>query len=365
MKSAVATLLMLAAYALIAGQAAAQHPAFTDGVRSGPDANSSLVGIVKALAWPVVALAMGIVFYRPITLFVAALGSRITRLSLFKVELELVPAAPATTMPLLDNIRSATLAAEIADSSSAMLDQVQIQTPADYVLVMLGDGTEWLTSRLFIAIVMVERMRGVKACVFVERSANSERSFLAVATIRELRQALTRRYPWLEVAWLQSLLSIYPGLPPIAPNTEWHPDPKRISAGGPPQLNESGSFTPYDARSIVARFIESLQRNEMNPDPGQVYIETEWVSLRSSKERAQWVSRELLATLLPNAAFEAWAPNLRDAPRAQLTRAVLRRPGPFVALVDGNREFSRLTNRGALLEETAAKLGEEPDDKPH
>ncbi|WP_426338141.1 hypothetical protein ACN9MZ_16915 [Pseudoduganella sp. S-14] len=33
MKSAVATLLMLAAYALIAGEAAAQHPAFTDGVR--------------------------------------------------------------------------------------------------------------------------------------------------------------------------------------------------------------------------------------------------------------------------------------------------------------------------------------------
>lgn len=365
MNGTVATVLILVGFAVLSSEATAQIPAVVDGVRSVSNANSSLAEILTAVAWPAFALVIGIAYYRPITLFVTALGSRINKLSLFKVELELVPAAPATTTPLLDNIRSATLAAEISDSSSAMLDQVQIQTPADYVLIMLGDGTEWLTSRLFIAIVMVERMRGIKACVFVERSENSERSFVAVATVPQLRHALSRRYPWLEVAWLQSRLSIYPQFPPEPPNIQSQPDPKRMSADGWPLLNEFGSFTPNDARSIVAKFIESIQRDDMDITPLNVHTEAEWVSLRSRKERAQWVSKELLWTLLPSIAFEAWAPSLRDAPRAHLTRAVLRRPAPFVALVERNHEFSRLTNRGVLLEEIATQLGEEPDSKPH
>jgi hypothetical protein len=61
-------------------------------------------------------------------------------------------------------------------------------------------------------------------------------------------------------------------------------------------------------------------------------------------------------------AFDAWAPGMRDVPRTRLTRAVLRRIGPFIALLEGDREFSRLTNRQALLEEIAAKFGEEPED---
>ena len=47
--------------------------------------------------------------------------------------------------------------------------------------------------------------------------------------------------------------------------------------------------------------------------------------------------------------------------RGERTRAVLRRPTDFVALVEGDREFTRLTNRGALLEDIAAVLGEEPE----
>jgi len=40
---------------------------------------------------------------------------------------------------------------------------------------------------------------------------------------------------------------------------------------------------------------------------------------------------------------------------------VLRRLGPFVALVRGDREYVRLVNRSVLLEELAKWFGEEPD----
>ena len=87
----------------------------------------------------------------------------------------------------------------------------------------------------------------------------------------------------------------------------------------------------------------------------------DWVTLKCGKqERATWVTHELLGSLLPQSAFDAWANGMRDAPRAQRTRAVLRTAAPFVALLDGDREFSRLVNRQALLEEIAASLGEEP-----
>src|SRR5437016_8462950 len=66
---------------------------------------STAVELVKALAWPLATLLIGVVFHRQIALFMSALGSRITKLSLFKVELELVPATAATTTPLLDAIR--------------------------------------------------------------------------------------------------------------------------------------------------------------------------------------------------------------------------------------------------------------------
>jgi len=66
---------------------------------------STAVELVKALAWPLATLLIGVVFHRQIALFMSALGSSITKLSLFKVELELVPATAATTTPLLDAIR--------------------------------------------------------------------------------------------------------------------------------------------------------------------------------------------------------------------------------------------------------------------
>jgi hypothetical protein len=68
----------------------------------------------------------------------------------------------------------------------------------------------------------------------------------------------------------------------------------------------------------------------------------------------------LLATLLPQDAFDGWANAGRDAPPARRTRGVLRKPAPFVALVEGNREYVRLVNRRVLVEEIAASLGEEP-----
>ena len=50
------------------------------------------VELAKALPWPIAAIVIAALLYRPFARFITALGGRITKLSLFKVELELKPA---------------------------------------------------------------------------------------------------------------------------------------------------------------------------------------------------------------------------------------------------------------------------------
>jgi hypothetical protein len=360
---AIAALCSIASWAAAAETTAPAAPATVPAPPCSP-----VVEVVKALAWPVFALLIAGVFRRPLALFVGALGSRITKLSLFKVELELVPAATAAAMPLLDDIRTATSSAAINDSSQMMLEQVQSGTAADFAVIDLGYGDEWLTSRLYFAAVMMERMRGLQVFVFVERTRSSARRLVAVASVRQLRWALARRYPWLEAAWVRALLGTFPAAyPPNAPalpaGALWPPDPRTLTMPQQVIVSDTGAFEPWQARDLVRAFIDSLQRqSSAEPEPDA----RNWVTLKgTTQECAAWVTHELLRSLLPQEAFDAWAERLRDAPRAQRTRAVLRRKAPFVALTEGDREFVRLANRQALLEEIAAALAEESETAVH
>jgi hypothetical protein len=322
------------------------------------------IELAKALAWPVVALLIATLFRRPISAFMSVIGRRITKFSIFKLEIELPPATAATITPLLDDIRNATTPAEINDSSRMMLEQVQSAMPADYATIALGEGDAWLTSRLYIAAVMMERMRGMQAFVFVEHAPYTERRLVAVASARQLRWALARRYPWLEAAFLRAnLLAFPPAVPAAAPTIPaeafWPPDPRTLMLPQPIITSDTGGFEPYQARVIVSSFIDSLQQNTRPAPPAR---SEEWVELRSTTfERGRYVTRELLTSLLPLSAFSAWSKALRDSSRGRRTRAVLRRPTDFVALVEDDHQFTRLANRRALLEDIAAVLGEEPE----
>src|SRR5881396_1353148 len=111
----------------------------------------SAVELAKALSWPLFAVLIAVLFRQPLTRFFDALGARATKLSVFKVELELVSGAAPTRIPLLEDIQRAPSSAQISDSSRTMLEQMQLTTPADFAVINIGGGDEWLTSRLYIA----------------------------------------------------------------------------------------------------------------------------------------------------------------------------------------------------------------------
>lgn len=371
-----------------------------DGV-SAPASNSPVaptpssepwVGLASALAWPIAAIAIALAFRNPLGSFLSGLAGRVTKLSAFKVELELTAAPAAATSPLLDDIRNATTSASISDSSRMMLEQAQSTMPADYAVIDLGAGEEWLTSRLFIAAVMLERMRGVKVFVFLESTPTVAHRFVAICTLSEIRWSLACQYPWLEAAWLRAYTTVFPAYPPagvVVPNgAAWLPDPLTINPTPSPIQSFTGALEPWSARNVVSQFIQLLQTSAPTAPasppllPAPVTAKTisspasvtspavaqstmtgdTWVIFASgTQERATWVSKQMLETMLPQEAFEVWAEEARDAPRARRTRGVLRRPGQFVALVRGDREYVRLVNRAVLLEEMAALYGEEPE----
>ena len=88
------------------------------------------VELSKSLAWPAVALLIGLAFWKPLSSFISSLGGRVSKLSVFKVEIELASAKAPPTTPLLDEIKSETYQAPMGDSSRQMLEQVQSTLPA-------------------------------------------------------------------------------------------------------------------------------------------------------------------------------------------------------------------------------------------
>lgn len=327
-----------------AGQAAPAPPA--------PQTCAALgVELVKAIAWPVATLIIVGAFRQPLAQFFQGLGSRVQKLSIFKVQFELVPASPSPITQLIDRIREPGEGAEMGESSARMNEQFNIDAQADYVLFSLGEGEEWLTSRLYLAVVMMQRMRRVSACVFVEAGATAQPRFVALATVDQLRWAMAFRYPWLEAAWVKAQAGLY--------ESDYR-SPGKINANTSPISSSTGRMDPHEIERLTRDFVR-LSQIEVPPGDAPP-APAEWVSLRPPKaERAAWVTRSLLADLLPQTAFDACAPEMRDEPRGRLTRAVLRRSGAFVALVGNDHHFSSVTNRRALLEEIAATLGEETD----
>lgn len=333
----------------LAGATGVAAPAAAASASLGPGACSLAVELSKSLAWPAVVLVIGLAFWKPLSAFIASLGGRVSKLSVFQVEIELASAKAPPSTPLLDEIRSETYQAPMADSSRQMLEQVQSTAPADYTLIDLGRGHEWLSSRLFIAAVTMERMRGVQAFVFVEASDSTERRFVGVVDARRLRWILAQRYPWLESALVRAMAQQY--------GDPMH-DPR--STQRPSITTETGAWEPWQAQQLVQRYLQAIQSRHPavpmagEPQPG-------WVRLKEYDERAEWLDRRLLDALLPNDAFQACIRPRDDDSRAKRSRALLRCRAPFVALLGVDGRFLRLLNRQKHLEALASALGEEPE----
>ncbi|HEY5022079.1 MAG TPA: hypothetical protein VII30_06285 [Gemmatimonadaceae bacterium] len=316
---------------------------------SGRTAAEIFATVLGAAAWPIVVL-IGLFLYRDaLSTFLQGVSARITKLSVFKVEVELAVATDRRYEFVLNELRNTSQQAIIYDSASALLESVKDTTPADYSIIDLGEGGEWITTRLFLAAVLLERMRGVRCFVFVQTQGSIRRRFAALAHPALVRWRLAALYPWLEAAYSNACVIAYS-------LNQQPPHPAEIATTQMNFASEHGAVDPETAASLAKTFLASLQKmlDDKNPD-----VPSEWTTFAHYRERATWVTPSTIGDWLPRECFHRYMDQMLDIPRDRRARAILRRPGEFLALVDANSVFMELVNRGAVLEDVAQQMSVE------
>jgi hypothetical protein len=180
------------------------------GVTVPSDLTHEAAELLKALAWPISVLLSLTMLRHPISDFLRDISKRVTKLSIFKVEIELAKlnALRALPGPLLSPLQKGVFRPDAptvdANANILNMETMPIVTTgiirasmADYVIIDVGDGDEWLTSRLYLLAALLERSL-VRAIVFATKgdfvgNPHHVRSMLGIAFTEYERARLWRR----------------------------------------------------------------------------------------------------------------------------------------------------------------------------
>lgn len=294
-----------------------------------------LATFFSAIGWPAVTLGGLLLFRKPIEQFLAGLSQRVTKLSLFKVELQLQEVkAKEVPSPDLTTIKSSHAIA-VADSGSQIFAQLNEERFADYVVVDLGPGDEWLTSRLYIVAALFEQVRGVRCVVFTDGTGSEAGSFVGTASLNTVRWKLVQKFPWYEVAFAKALTDTVGYNPGDVPETY-----SLFRANG-------HTLDPWKAEQIARAFIKLVQDKPQNAANG-------WIEIRQGVwERAEWITHPFLRDLLQTELNKSAINNVEDLEPREVARRILAKPALFVAALS-NGKFDYLFNREKLLERLAS-----------
>jgi hypothetical protein len=108
---------------------------------------------------------------------------------------------------------------------------------ADYAIIDLGEGQNWLTTRLFLFAILMRRVRDLKTFVFLETRAGLKNRYLGLRSPDAVRWLIAREFPWMEVAFAKS----YHGLAQL----------KIVS--------ESGAMDRASVGALCRTFVEEIQ----------------------------------------------------------------------------------------------------------
>lgn len=287
---------------------------------------TTVIELIKSIAWPLVVIIGLIMLRKPLTAFLSSLGGRITKLSVFEVSIE-IATLPVPPSPWSDPQSSAMTGGDVYSTAFMMLfERIKETNPWEYLIVDIKDGRFWLLSRVFIFTVFLQAMRGLKCVVFVESTDSFYRKLIGVASPDAVRSALVHEFPWFE--WALSASKRKHNIPLL-----------------------NSSVSPNDAGNIIRDFIEQPEMRVQNPPP----VPEKWAKLGEQDiwEHTEWLTTENKDRYLSRSFFE-WdsshylaTPAVKPEARA---KELLSRKAPFVAIVNSKLEFQGLVDRAKLVE---------------
>lgn len=328
-----------------------------------------IAATVSAIVWPGVVIVVLYLLRERFPALLRELAGLVTKLDVAGVTLEFAKAkafAPeyASASAGID-LRQRASAMQINDSTAGtFINQLRDPIAADYAIVDLGGGDQWLTSRLYIMAVVFARMKGVRAFVFLGQSGLGRR-YLGWADPNRIRWALARRYPWLEAAYAAAYAEVLGT--PNANTVVTSP----IGRLGYPY----NSADPGPSVELLRTFLRHIQWPQEAGAPALVLPllaksplpdAPDWVLINEStqtQEHAMWLTATLLEEILgeelnfSHVRLDA----LQGESRSKQIRHVLARTGRYVAVVQEELRFEYLIDRSLLLEHLAQSLSNEGD----
>jgi hypothetical protein len=238
----------------------------------------SLLSTLSAYAWPLVTILGLLIFRKPIKKFLKTVSSRATEIGIGWASVKL-PEAKQSSSLQIDAIRELQ-SDQWGESSFGWFQEFSSSSAnSEYAQLDLGNGDQWITSRLFIFAVMLQRMKSLKCVVFTRVLHSGGARFLGCASPDNIHLALAANQPWLEAAFASAYSTELSALPTAGP--------------GQTVIRIDGSLEPQRAENIVRSFISSLKDyagTMSNSDPGN------WVSFvgRTDREHATWVTESEL-----------------------------------------------------------------------
>jgi hypothetical protein len=332
---------------------------------------NSVIALFTGLAWPAVVGVIAWWYRDSLSKFIAELPRNIKSFKVAGVEIQL---EEAKSVPLsigggAVDLRHAGRASDVNDSTQAsFFRQIQDPTRTDYVVVDLGVGSEWLSSRLYILSVILRRMRGLRAIVFVQTDGTMRRKFIGVCECEATRWRLAEKWPRFESALAAAELNVW-GHPYDVPGTiivGVPPGQVQIPGfveNGPIRIsNEEGRLvgwgdSPEPAANLLRSFLNAIQRPAPIPIPSDDWQELE--TTPKVAEYAVWLTGSLVDQVLVDSLekrsvrlqdYQGWSDQVR-------IRAFVEHSGDWVAVTREGGAFDRLINRSEIVERMATQAG--------
>jgi hypothetical protein len=176
--------------------------------------------LLRALAWPLIAIFAFVWFRRPLTDLVGMLGKSLRKVSFAGVSLELAEVSQVQPHTLDTEIRQLD-AGPLPQSGASgfsgisdLISQLQYGGQRDYIVIDLGSESSprWLTSRLYLLTFLVSLIRYPKCVVFEHSAGGLTKRFLGAASPERIRWSLAQAYPWFESASSAAYALVVAGL---------------------------------------------------------------------------------------------------------------------------------------------------------
>lgn len=303
--------------------------------------------VVPAIAWPLAVIVL--LMRNSIAGALSGIVSRITKFSLAGIGVEMEVTAKASSTEAIDEIRDIAQDAAFPESSRQLKASLADQTPADYAVVNLGTGEQWLTSRLYLLASFAARMRSIRLVVFVGTKATQSLYLGAVASDR-LQWALASRFPWLEIAFCNAYQQISVATPV-----------QTMERGDPP-VGADGRLSDSGFSQFVQSFRQALQVRDGSPPArlGSNAPAVGWTRIGSAVwERGSWVTENLLVDLLGLDFRKPAVTRTLATSDEEVVKAVLRSDSDLVPVVDDQGVLRGVIRRRDVINRIARRLAED------